>query len=117
MSLCKRLHDYEPLAGPLKANNLLEKAEYLAKGKVFGPEDVLFHNGALYTGLTNGQIVRVDKKGHVERVLMTGDETKESFCGKNFSVDLIYLIWFCIFVSIDFYFKKKILIISFYTAS
>jgi hypothetical protein len=82
----QRLHAKQPLDGPLKENNLLQRAEYLAKGKLIGPEDVLFHNGTLYTGLANGQIVRVDKNGLVEKVLLTGDETKESFCCNNFNL-------------------------------
>lgn len=46
--------------GNLLQNNLLQSAEVLASGKLRGPETILFINDTLYTGLLNGQIVRVD---------------------------------------------------------
>jgi hypothetical protein len=50
----------------LLKNNLLEKVEYIAKGKLRGPETIIFINDTLYTGLLNGQIVRVDEDGMIK---------------------------------------------------
>ena len=44
-------------------NYLLQNVEFIAKGKLRGPETIIFINDTLYTGLLNGQIVRVDEFG------------------------------------------------------
>ena len=47
--------------GNLQINNLLTNAKYIGYKKLRGPETLVFSsNGSMYTGLLNGQIVRID---------------------------------------------------------
>ena len=62
-----------PMVGKLAPNDHLEKAELLAQGEVYGPEDTTVDaNGVLYTGTQDGWIVRVWPDGRVEKWLETG---------------------------------------------
>jgi DNA-binding beta-propeller fold protein YncE len=46
-----------------------------------GPEAIVFDsNGSIYTGLSNGQIVRIDPNGHVEKIVQIGEEMDERVC-------------------------------------
>jgi sugar lactone lactonase YvrE len=55
-----------PLEGPLAPNDRLAGAEYVAAGKVLGPEDVeLDTEGHIFTGTVDGQVVRIDPDGTV----------------------------------------------------
>ena len=72
-----------PLEGNLKPNDKLTKASYIAHKKVFGPETIVFSsNGSMYTGLMNGQIVRVDGEGNVHKVAQIGPQTDEKICSE-----------------------------------
>lgn len=66
----------------LKPNNLLTQAQYIGKGKLQGPETIVFsRNGSMYTGLLNGQIVRIEHKDNeVHRVTQIGAQTIEKIC-------------------------------------
>ncbi|WXL27831.1 SMP-30/gluconolactonase/LRE family protein [Ectopseudomonas mendocina] len=56
-----------PLTGTLEPNDTLMKAELIAKGQIEGPEDTAVDtDGRLYTGLHNGQIVRIGADGSIE---------------------------------------------------
>ena len=70
-----------PLVGKLSPNNKLAQARYLAQHQLNGPETIIFgEKGQIYTGLTNGNIVRVKKDGSVETVVKIGEETNEELC-------------------------------------
>jgi len=66
----------------LKENNLLTKATYIGHGKLQGPETIVFsQNGTMYTGLMNGQIVRVDTISNtVHNIAQFGYQTNENIC-------------------------------------
>ena len=62
----------------MEQNEKLKNAFYFAKGKLTGPETIVFVNEKLYTGLVNGQLVRLDSEGNIEEVIVqSGDETIE----------------------------------------
>jgi hypothetical protein len=66
----------------LKANNLLESPQYIGYQMIKGPEAIVFDsNGSIYTGLANGQIVRIDPNGHIEKIVQIGEEMDERICG------------------------------------
>jgi hypothetical protein len=68
----------------LASNNLLEKAEYIAHNKIKGPEAIVFDsNGSMYTGLSNGQIVRIDKDSSVVKIAQIGQEMDERICSDD----------------------------------
>ncbi|XP_022083059.1 adipocyte plasma membrane-associated protein-like [Acanthaster planci] len=48
------------LEGPLAPNTLLQGAERLLEGKVFGPEALEMRDGAVYTGTGDGQVVKIE---------------------------------------------------------
>ncbi|MCU1716260.1 SMP-30/gluconolactonase/LRE family protein [Pseudomonas sp. 5P_3.1_Bac2] len=55
------------LSGPLEPNDTLMKAELLARGQVHGPEDTAVDSqGRIYTGVENGQVLRIKTDGSVE---------------------------------------------------
>jgi len=59
--------------GPLSPNMRLREAELLARGKIFGPEDVAVDKlGRVYGGTQDGFILRVLADGTVERWVETG---------------------------------------------
>lgn len=59
--------------GPLAPNRLLQQADLLALGEVYGPEDTTVSaDGILYTGTQDGYIVRVHPDGRVENWIDTG---------------------------------------------
>ena len=55
----------------------MQKANYLAKGKIRGPETILIINDTIYTGLLNGQIVRINKDDSVQKVVQVGQQNKD----------------------------------------
>lgn len=78
-----RLPELEPFTGNLKPNNLLEKAKYIGKNKLHGPEAIVFDKeGNIYTGLVNGQIVKIDKtfQNNIKVIAHMGEETDEKIC-------------------------------------
>ncbi len=61
------------LSGPTAPNNLLNSAELLALGQVYGPEDVAIdQQGRIYAGTQDGFIKRVLADGTVETWVDTG---------------------------------------------
>lgn len=61
-----------PLTGVLSPNTLLREAEILAKGRVFGPEDVAVDSeGRIYGGGIDGIIYRLLPTGTVEKFAQT----------------------------------------------
>src|SRR5512144_2942496 len=55
------------LSGVLAPNNLLQKAELLAQGKINGPEEVAVDSlGRVYGGTQNGKILRLLPDGKLE---------------------------------------------------
>ncbi len=69
--------------GALAPNNLLSNAKYIGHKKLRGPETIVFHkDGSMYTGLVNGQIVRVEPDTDiVHKVVQIGDEKDQALCG------------------------------------
>ncbi|PSF12304.1 gluconolactonase [Marinobacter fuscus] len=61
------------MTGVLAPNEHLRRAELLARGQVYGPEDTTVDtSGVLYTGTQDGWIVRVFPDGRSEHWLQTG---------------------------------------------
>ena len=52
-------------------------------------------NGSMYSGLSNGQIVRIDKDGHIEKIVQVGEERDERVCGNEENVILTFLLIIC----------------------
>lgn len=77
-----RLPDYIPYEGKLAKNEFLTKAKYIGHKKLRGPETIIFsENGLMYTGLMNGQIVRVDPIADtIHKIVTIGTETNETIC-------------------------------------
>jgi hypothetical protein len=72
----------EPLDKNWKVNDELEKAEYIGKSKIKGAEAIVFSpDGSMYTGLSNGVLVRIDPDGHIEKIIQIGEEMDERICG------------------------------------
>jgi hypothetical protein len=68
----------------LKPNTLLQNAKYIGKSKISGAESLVFDkDGNIYTGLTNGQIVKIDKndRNSIKVIAHMGEETNEKICG------------------------------------
>ncbi len=54
-----------PLSGPLQPNQDLDRAEILAQGEIYGPEDSdLDAAGRIYVSTQDGKIVRMDNDGN-----------------------------------------------------
>ena len=68
-----KLPESPKFEGNLKENLLLQNAVYFAKDNLVGPETILFLNNTMYTGLTNGQLVRVDENGNVHKIVQIGE--------------------------------------------
>ena len=84
----KRLPPFQELNGNLAPNTKLEHAKFLALTKVRGPETIEFApDGTMFTGLMNGQIVRVKKDGTVQKIAQIGDESNETICN-DYGADL-----------------------------
>ena len=61
------------LTGELAPNEVLEQADLLAQGQIYGPEDTTVDDqGRVYTGTQDGLIVRVWPDGRVENWVETG---------------------------------------------
>lgn len=61
------------LSGPLAPNEILQQADLLALGEVYGPEDTtVSQDGLIYAGTQDGKIIRVRPDGQVESWLDLG---------------------------------------------
>ncbi|WP_166262303.1 SMP-30/gluconolactonase/LRE family protein [Marinobacter salicampi] len=61
------------MTGPLAANQLLQKADLLARGEVYGPEDTAVDaQGRLYAGTQDGKVVRLWPDSRLETWVETG---------------------------------------------
>jgi sugar lactone lactonase YvrE len=61
------------MAGPYAPNEELAGAELIAKGEVYGPEDIAVDDsGTIYGGTQDGYIIRVQPDGRVENWVATG---------------------------------------------
>ena len=49
----------QALVGVLKPNEFLKNPEKLLEGKLHGPEHLLNRDGAIFTGLENGDVVKI----------------------------------------------------------
>lgn len=56
---CRSMVRPQALVGVLEPNKLLENPEKLLQGKLFGPEHLLNLDGAIYTSLHNGDVVKI----------------------------------------------------------
>lgn len=95
--LCnQRLPEKISFEANLQSNSKLQDAVYIAHKKIRGPETVVFsQNGSLYTGLLNGQVVRIDlETDDIFKVAQIGDETNLEVCSTLLFVDfnLLYLL-------------------------
>lgn len=66
--------------GPLESNDLLSKAEKLFENEFLGPESVIQFQGAIYTGLSDGRIIKIDpgKKRYETVANIGGNDCKSS---------------------------------------
>lgn len=48
------------LTEALEVNNLLDNAEHLYKGEVFGPMHMISRGNSMYAALHNGYVVKID---------------------------------------------------------
>jgi hypothetical protein len=79
-----RFPEYIPFEGNLKPNTLLQNAKYIGHKRLIGPESIVFDKeGNIYTGLANGQIVKIDKndRNNIKVIAYMGEETNEKICG------------------------------------
>jgi len=74
-----------PLEGVLAPNNLLDGTERLFEGKIHGPEHLLHYNGAIYTGIHGGELVKI-VGNNIEHVTKFGKAcippVEEQLCGR-----------------------------------
>ena len=62
----------------------MQNAKYIGQKRLFGAESMVFDKeGNIYTGLANGQIVKIDKndRNNIKVVAYMGEETSEKICG------------------------------------
>lgn len=59
------------LTGALEVNNLLDNAEHLYNGEVFGPMHMLSRSKSIYAALHNGYVVRIDGP-HITPIVKLG---------------------------------------------
>ncbi|XP_063706730.1 adipocyte plasma membrane-associated protein Hemomucin [Culicoides brevitarsis] len=74
-----------PLEGVLAPNNLLDNSERLFENQIHGPEDLLFTNGAIYTGVHGGELIKIvgNKFEHVAKFGKPCEGViEESVCGR-----------------------------------
>ena len=80
-----------PLEGGLAPNNFLDNGERLFVDKLYGPEHLLYHNGAIYTGVHGGEVVKIVGK-NVEHVGKFGKAClvplEEARCGRPLGLAL-----------------------------
>lgn len=80
-----------PFEGVLALNNKLGSSEKLFEGKFFGPEHLLFHNGAIYTGVLGRGLIRIIGD-QIETVVSFGKPCKlpeeEPICGRVLGIVL-----------------------------
>jgi sugar lactone lactonase YvrE len=81
------LADLQPFEGKLAPNDFLSHARYIAHKKLVGPETIVFNpkDGHIYTGLKNGQIVKIDQNGQIHKIAQIGTETNETICNDFYS--------------------------------
>ncbi|CAG2181172.1 unnamed protein product, partial [Oppiella nova] len=65
----------ETFDGPLTANNKLSEADHLFVNEIKGPESLAVWKGDVYTGLSDGRIVRI-RKDRYKTVAQFGDPAK-----------------------------------------
>ena len=85
------------LIGNLKPdNNYLADAKYIGQKILKGPESIVFDkDGNMYTGLTSGKIVKIDKNNttNIKNLVQTGEETDENICSLHFfCFEIMFLI-------------------------
>lgn len=77
-----KIPDFIPYEGKLAPNDLLTKAKYIGHKNLRGPETIVFSkSGIMYTGLMNGQIVRLHPKTDtIHKIITIGTETNDTLC-------------------------------------
>uniref|UniRef100_A0A336MUZ4 CSON007419 protein n=1 Tax=Culicoides sonorensis TaxID=179676 RepID=A0A336MUZ4_CULSO len=74
-----------PLEGVLAPNNLLDNTERLFENQIHGPENLIYHNGAIYTGVHGGELIKIigNKFEHVAKFgKPCASPVEESLCGR-----------------------------------
>lgn len=69
LSILFRVSKPLPLEGVLAPNNLLDNTERLFEDQIHGPENLIYHNGAIYTGVHGGELIKIvgNKFEHVAK--------------------------------------------------
>ncbi|XP_065372503.1 adipocyte plasma membrane-associated protein Hemomucin [Calliphora vicina] len=110
------------LSGALEPNYILEGADRLLEGRVYGPECLIARKNDIYMGIHGGEIIKMNA-GHVTHVTKIGqpceDITEESRCGRPLGLsfdsqgnnllvaDAYYGLW-----QVDLNSNKKKLLVS-----
>ncbi len=70
--------------GNLKENDLLTRSNYIGHKRLRGPETIVFSaDGSMYTGLMNGQIVRINlQTQEITKIVQIGNESNETVCSE-----------------------------------
>ncbi|GIY76900.1 adipocyte plasma membrane-associated protein [Caerostris extrusa] len=80
---------FRDFIGPLEENHKLNKAEHLYEGILHGPESIIIHEGALYTGIADGRIVKIED-GKLTTMARTGNSCEmpheERKCGRPLGI-------------------------------
>jgi len=76
-----------PWSGPLQSNDKLNLVDRLFENQLKGPESFAVHEGAIYTGLMSGVIVKIDPEAlTMEPVAKIGEDCEEQYeeykCGR-----------------------------------
>ncbi|XP_037811852.1 adipocyte plasma membrane-associated protein [Lucilia sericata] len=110
------------LSGALEPNAILEGADRLLEGRVYGPECLIARKNDIYMGIHGGEVIKMNA-GHVTHVTKIGqpceDITEESRCGRPLGLafdsqannlliaDAYYGLW-----QVDLISNKKKLLVS-----
>ncbi|VIO99075.1 Uncharacterized protein BM_BM17786 [Brugia malayi] len=73
------------LEGILAVNNILTKAEYLLKDKIFGPESIIVEKDKIVTGMQNGMIISAES-GVIRKSLTFGSVNLD-LCDGRFDME------------------------------
>ena len=57
-------------SGALEAKKFVGKVDYILKDEIHGPECIVIKNGALYTGTTHGELVKIVNDKIVKKIVV-----------------------------------------------
>lgn len=81
-----RITPPKDLKGPLEINNLLDNAERLFEGRIYGPEHLLARGDDIFTTIHGGEVIKINGD-HITHVAKFGEP-----CG------LFFFLFFVIYL-------------------